>query len=203
MTSPPDPDRALLARWQAGDARAGEELFQRHVDAITRFFRNKVSRDVEDLVQDTFLGLVRSAAQFRAEASVRTLLFVIARRRLYDHVAQLRREPVDFTSVSVTDLGMRPPERIAARQQHRLLLRALRAIPIDHQIVLELYYWEELDGPELAEILDVAPPTVRSRLARARAALEQAVGRLAESPEAVATTLDGLDRWAREVREQV
>ena len=203
MSAQSEPDRALLARWQEGDGRAGEELFRRHVDAITRFFRNKVSRDIEDLVQDTFLGLVRAAGGFRADATVRTLLFTIARRRLYDHFAKVRREPLDFTSVSVADLGMQPPERIAARQEHRILLRGLRTIPIDHQIILELYYWEGIDGPELAEILDVEPPTVRSRLSRARAALERALGRLEASPEALATTLDGLERWAREIREQV
>ena len=53
-------DVELLAAWRGGDARAGEELFERHALSIAYFFRNKVSVGVEDFVQETFLALVEA-----------------------------------------------------------------------------------------------------------------------------------------------
>jgi RNA polymerase sigma-70 factor (ECF subfamily) len=195
-------DHQLLEKWREGDDRAGRALFERHIEAMTRFFRSKVDRDVEDLVQDTFLGLVRSRDAFRADASVRTLLYVIARRRLYDHLARKRRDPIDFTERSACDLGASPSQVLASKQQDRLLLRALRSIPFESQIAVELTYWEGLSGPEIAEILGIPANTVRGRLARARAALDQALQRLAESPDALASTRDNLEQWALAARER-
>jgi RNA polymerase sigma-70 factor (ECF subfamily) len=195
-------DGQLLARWRDGDERAGRALFERHVDAITRFFRRRVDRDVEDLVHDTFLGLVRARDGFRGEASVRTLLFVIARRRLVDHLERDRREALEPGATSRRDPRASPSQVLAAGQDERLLLRALRSLPLEQQLAVELHYWEELTGPEIAEVLGVPANTVRGRLARARAALGEALERLAESPEALRTTRDNLDRWAREARDR-
>jgi RNA polymerase sigma-70 factor (ECF subfamily) len=197
--SEPD-DWVLLDAWRSGDEGHGARLFHRHVEAITRFFSNKHDRDVEDLVQDTFLGLLKGTDGFRRDASVRTILFVIARRRLYDRLSRTREQPVDFDEVSVTDLGVSPSGAVAARQEHRRLLHALRTIPLDQQILLELAYWEDLDGPALAEVLGIPANTVRSRLSRARDRLAEALAQLAESPEQLASTLDDLAAWTARVR---
>ena len=87
-------------------------------------------------------------------------------------------------------------------QEARLLTTALRNLPVDQQITLELTYWEGFGGAEVATILGVSPHTVRSRLARARTSLEQEIHRLAEARMA-ASTLEHLARWAAEVREAV
>ncbi len=193
-------DWALLDAWRGGDAGAGERLFQTLVDGLTRFFASKLDREVEDLVQDTFVGLLDGAADFRRETSVRTMAFVIARRRLYDHFARKRRSPLDFAEVSAVDLGASPASAVAERQEHRRLLLALRTIPLEQQVLLELAYWEDLTGPELAVVLDVPANTVRSRLSRARDALAAALARLAESPEQMASTLDDLAAWSARVK---
>lgn len=193
-------DWALLDAWRGGDTAAGERLFQALVDGLTRFFASKLDREVEDLVQDTFVGLLDGAAAFRRETSVRTMAFVIARRRLYDHFARTRRSPLDFTEVSAIDLGASPASAVAARQEHRRLLLALRTIPLEQQVLLELAYWEGLPGPELALVLDVPANTVRSRLSRARDALAAALARQAESPEQLASTLDDLAAWSARVK---
>lgn len=190
-------DHALLRAWQAGDRQAGGALFERHAPAVIRFFRSKVDRDVDDLVQDTFLACVRGADGYRGEAPFRAFLLGIARHKLHDHVARRARHPFDPETASAIDGGASPHSALARAQEHRLLLRALRSIPLEQQLTLELFYWEGMAGEEIAVVTGVSPHTVRSRLVRARAALEAAVRALAESPEALASTVSDLDGWAR------
>ena len=72
-------DRDLLEAWRDGDAKAGETLFDRHFDRVYRFFQTKVDRqDVDDLVQQTFMGCVQSRERFRGESQVGTYLLGIA-----------------------------------------------------------------------------------------------------------------------------
>lgn len=92
---------------------------------------------------------------------------------------------------------------LGARQEQRLLLEALRRIPIDCQIVCELHYWEQLGTSEMAEILGVAVGTVKSRLQRGRRLLEEQLAVLASSAELLHTTLSNLEGWAAELRQQL
>jgi RNA polymerase sigma factor (sigma-70 family) len=180
-----DDDRELLRRWHAGDKAAGNDLFARYFDALRRFFRNKVGdADGQDLIQRTLLETVRSAPSFRGESSFRTFLFTIARRELCHHVRRKQRKisaaEVDMSVSSVADLGLSPSSYAVNMQQHTRILAAMREIPLDFQITLELHYWEQLEPAELAEVLGIAKTTVRTRLHRAREALRS---RLAELDE--------------------
>ena len=55
-------DAECLRAWASGDRKAGELLFERHFEAVARFFRNKTDRDHDDLIQATFLGCVEMFA---------------------------------------------------------------------------------------------------------------------------------------------
>ena len=180
-----DDDLELLERWRDGDKAAGNALFRRHFASVRRFFRNKVRPDdVEDLIQRTFAGCVESRDRFRGDASFRTFLFAVARRQLYKHLrdraVKESREAPDLGVSSVHALGMSPSSVMAARQEQGLLLEALQRISVDHQTMLELYYWEQMPGPEIAKVFDISPTTVRTRLFRARQALEAALDQLSE-----------------------
>ncbi len=204
-SSPVSSDIELLERWAGGDRDAGDALIERHFAAVYRFFRNKFSADVHDLVQDTFLRAMEAIDAFRRHSSFRAFLFGVARRVLYDALrAKYRdREGVDFEEVSAADLGTSPSQMLARREEHRVLLAALRSIPLDDQLALELVYWEHLTGPELGEVLEVNPNTARSRLRHARLALAKKVEALCSSPELLASTLDNLEQWAQSVRQLV
>jgi DNA-directed RNA polymerase specialized sigma24 family protein len=89
------------------------------------------------------------------------------------------------------------------RQEEARLLGALRSLPLDQQILLELFYWENLGGSELAELFDLAEGTVRSRLRRARELLVLAYDRLDRSSVSAPTTDTNIDGWARRIREQL
>jgi len=198
-------DVQLLSEWVVGDLDAGNELFDRHFNSLYRFFRSKVHHDdaVEELVQATFLACVEGRDRFRGDASFRTYLFAIARRRLYSWFrARHPEREQNLSESSLFDLEVSPSGLAAEKQEQRILLEALRRVPLDHQIAVELYYWEDLDGSELAEVLDVPVGTVRSRLRRARQLLEAELKAVSTSDEVLASTLTNLDAWAVSIRER-
>lgn len=191
-------DVELLDAWAAGDEDAGGELFDRHFDALYRFFRNKVGDGVDDLVQQTLLACVQGRERFRRDSSFRTYLFATARNVLYQHFDRRSREAerVDYGTVSVIDLGESPSRVVDARAEQRVLAAALQRLPLDYQVALELRYWEGLTGPELAEALGIPEPAVRSRLRRALEKLRELIATLAASPDELASITADLDRWA-------
>ena len=196
-------DFELLEAWQAGDRAAGTQLFERHFDPLFRFFRNKVRDGADDLVQQTFLACVKSRDRFRRQASFRSYLFRIAHSKLYDHFRTKRRGvQLDFGVSSVADLGESPSQLLAKGEEEQLLLAALRRLPVDLQIVLELYYVEKIRGPELADVLSIPEGTVRSRLRRGLEQLRETVLALSADPKSIESSLDDLDGWADRVRAQ-
>ena len=192
-------DVELLAAWRAGDSTAGQALFARHFRRIYRFFETKCPAEADELVQGTFLACMKAKEQFRGEAAFSTYLFAVARRELF-RVLELRRRDgarLDFEASSIAELAPTPRTQIAGREDRLRLLHALRDLPVEQQILLELHYWEGLDIGALAEIFESIPVTIRSRLHRARAALRELM--LKSEDSAAAETLETLDAWARKL----
>ncbi|MCR9160142.1 MAG: RNA polymerase sigma factor [Nannocystaceae bacterium] len=197
-------DFELLEQWRAGDRAAGNTLFSRHFRPLFRFFRTKVADEVaEDLTQVSFLACVDGRDKFRNASSFRTYLFAIARNQLFMHFRKLgRREAMTaFETQSMVDLGAGPSTLVAARAEQRLLLEALRRIPVDFQIAIELYYWEGLPTAEVATVLEIPEGTVRSRLTRAREHLAKQMRAIAESPKLAESTVADFERWAQSLRD--
>ena len=126
-------------------------------------------------------------------------------RRPFHHHGHLgdhgrERARLDFTSVSIADLRPSPSAAIGAREDLRLLLSALRQIPLELQVLLELYYWERMTTGEIAEALEIPPGTARTRLMRARELLRAKMSEIAADPPLVESTLAALERWAADLR---
>lgn len=199
-------ERDLLLAWRDGDRKAGSELVRSHARMLQRFFSNKVSRPeaVEELAQRTFVACVKGVERFRGDANFRTWLFGVANNVLREYIREHRRDDgLDFGSVSIADAGGGPSTILAASEQQRRLLAALRRIPIDSQVLLELYYWEELPAPELAEVFEVPVGTIRGRISKAKLELRAALDTMERVREQPATTEAQLDDWARDVRRLV
>ena len=192
-------DEALLGAWQAGDQHAGSTLFERHYDGIHRFFASKVPHAADDLVQRTFLACLEARGRFRGDSSLRTYLFAIAHNTLRHFLRgrQQSEQSLDLASVSAVELAPGPVTALAQRQEHRLLLRALRHIPLDYQVVLELHYWEQQSTAQLAEITGMPVGTIKTRLRRGRQLLQEQIAALAESDEQRESTLGGFESWIR------
>jgi len=203
-------DDELLAAWRSGDRRAGEQLFDRHFKALTRFFRNKVGAGagdgMDDLIQQTVLGLLEAKHEFRGEGSFRSFVFGVAYNVLRNHYRRARRDAdrLDFGVTSIFDLAAGPAEApldaMVEKHEQQLLLQGLRKIPVEHQVLLELYFWEPLTAAEIAAVLGVPEGTVRTRIRRAKQLLEAELGRLSADPRLVESTLSNLEDWARSVR---
>jgi RNA polymerase sigma factor (sigma-70 family) len=203
----PKTDFELLEAWREGDQRAGKELFARHFDSIYRFFRSKVDDAAEDLTQQTFLGCVKAKDSYRGDASFRTYLYTIARNRLYTHIRDRQRRDavVEVGQQSVADLGLgsglgSATAAIAAREEQRLLLQAMRHLPLEMQVALELHYWEGLSVREIAIVIETPEGTIKRRLQRARQRLDELIVELASSDELRRSTQANFDDWAKALR---
>jgi RNA polymerase sigma-70 factor (ECF subfamily) len=192
-----DDDFTLLAKWRDGDVDAGDELFERHFDSIHRFFVNKCGDEAPDLVQRTFLAAVRAFDRFKGQSSVRTFLFAIAHHELMAYFRS-RKTDWDGSLSSVVDLAPRASSVLVKIAEERALLHALRTLPAEMQIALELSYWEGLPGPVVAEIVGVPEGTVRSRVRRGLELLRERIREI-EGGGTPLTTLTTLDGWAREI----
>lgn len=198
-------DYELLEAWRGGDRKAGGVLFSRHFESIRRFFVNKVDTEAAELVQRTFLACVEAKTRFAGRASFRTFLFGIAHNVLREHYRARRRHkdrhhPEAIEDASVVDMGAGHNTALEVKREQRVLAEALRRIPLKYQIVLELYFWEDLTGAQIGEILEMPEDTARSRIRRGKELLKKAVERVGKSEALVRSTQQDMDRWAREVR---
>ena len=200
-----DVDAELLRAWRGGNAEAGNELVRRNFMSVYRFFVNKASEDVDDLIQRTFLACVESRDKFRGESSFRTYIFGVAHNVLGKHFRSKRRhgDRIDFGVTSVHDLSPSPSVVVAKHREQRLLLEALRRIPLEHQVVLELYYWERLPAPEVANIVGCPEGTARTRIRRAKQLLVEEMEKLEVNKEQLNSTIVNLEGWAEGLREQL
>ena len=191
-------DVELLERWGRGDRPAGAELVERHFDALYAFLRRRAIGAVDDLVQQTLLACVESRARFRGDASFRTYLLQIARYQLYAHYRRVSRsselEPGTAEAREPT-----PTARLVREQDERLALHALRRLPSMYQVVLKLSFFDGLSGPEIARVLCIPEPTVRSRLRRALDRLRQEIDALATGASDLHETSSELRNWAERI----
>jgi RNA polymerase sigma-70 factor (ECF subfamily) len=168
-------DQALLEAWHAGSESAGNLLLRRHFPTLFRFFRSKVRDGVEDLVQQTMMACAESPQRFRGESSFRTYLLGIARGQLLMHLRRYARKGrrLDQLESSVASLLGSPSVALHAKDQRDAIVEALQNLPLDLQITIELYYWEEMKVTEIAEVMEVPAGTVKSRLNRSRRLLKE------------------------------
>jgi RNA polymerase sigma factor (sigma-70 family) len=172
-------DMTLLEAWRGGDNQAGSALLGRHFKSLLRFFEHKVGPDADELIQRTMLACAESFHRFRGEASFRTYLFTIARHELFRFFRQrsARSAQLDFSVSSLQDMRTSATAQLSRQQGQAALEQAVQQLPLDDQILLELFYTEELDSRALAEIFEIEPSSVRARLHRARAAVGQIMSR--------------------------
>lgn len=199
-------DLELLENWRRGDRASGTELVQRYYQPIQRFFANKVAQrhDAVDLTQETFRACVERKDHIRDEAAFRGYLFATALnvlRRYIGKKSKREREAADFAELRVSDYV--PPSLtsiMTRRREEMLLVCALRELPLEQQIVLELTIFDELPASEIAELLGIPEGTVRSRLRLGRKKLTERIAALASSTEESAATLTDLESWAKRIR---
>ncbi|PRQ07828.1 RNA polymerase sigma factor [Enhygromyxa salina] len=195
-------DAELLDRWRGGDMQAGDTLAGRYFMAIRSYFLNKAPAEHEDLVQETFMRLSSKRDSYRGASSFRVFLFGVARMILLEHLrAKQRAGRFDPMEHSVADVdGGRMSSLMAKGESHRMVLDALRELPLADQELLELYFWQKLTAGEIAELQGLPEPTVRSRVRSALKRVNGFYAKLASSPPREPVTVEG---WLGELRDEL
>lgn len=184
-------DLALLAAWQAGDARAGDALVRQYSAQVVRFFAEKVQPfEVDDLAQQTWEALIHARDRFTAtaagdagdasiSASFRAYLYGTARFVLFGHFRRrARAAQFDPAVSSLEDLAPSPSRHMSVHLKLERLATALRKLPLEQQVLLELRYAHEMTSAEIAVIHGIPPGTAKSRLRLAKQRLDAQLARL-------------------------
>ena len=181
-------DEALMLAYAAGDAGAFATLYDRHERPLYRFLlRSAGSADLAaDLLQETWLAVVRHAAGYEVRARFATWLYGIARNKLIDHWRARRvevslDEPAandpDETRVELleADRAWQPEVRALSQAQARDYLKAVEALPAVQREAFLLQAEGGLTLEEIGELTGVGRETVKSRLRYAQARLREAL----------------------------
>ncbi len=175
-------DAALVAALAIGDNTALGVLFDRHHRGVFAFLSRLAGtdhRDLDDLVQATFLEALRSAKRYRGDAPVHRWLFGIAANVVRHHVrAEIRRKSFQTRLAVQPRRAPTEPGVIAEREQLVARVRtAVDSLPHKQKVVYTMCELEGISGVEAAKVLDMREGTVWRLLYQARVALRAALER--------------------------
>lgn len=177
-------DHELVRRVQRGDSAAFDALVRKYQHRITSLIGRYVPdwSECQDVAQETFIRAYRALGNFRGDAQFYTWLHRIAVNTAKNHlVSQNRRPPtddVDATDAEQYDTGSRlrvtdTPEHELLRQEiERTVMRAVEALPEELRTAITLREMDGLSYDEIAERMACPIGTVRSRIFRAREAID-------------------------------
>ncbi len=182
-----DTDKQLVARVQKGDKRAFDMLvlkYQYKVHAIvSRYIKD--FDEVNDVVQEAFIKAYRALAKFRGESAFYTWLYRIAVNTAKNYlVARNRRPPASDVDAADADYyegsdrlrDVDSPENLLYRDELEAVVdQAIRDLPEDLRTAVTLREFEGLSYEEIAEVMGCPVGTVRSRIFRAREAIDEKV----------------------------
>ena len=175
-------DEILVEQIAAGNKLAMQALFARHRTSVYRWLLRFVSNETlaEDLLSEVFLGVWRQAARFECRSSVSTWLLSIARHKaLSARRHRTEAELDEKIEATVADPADDPEVALQEKNRDELLRRALTRLSPEHRQVIDLVYYHEKSIDEVAQIIDVPPATVKTRMFYARKKLAELVnGRL-------------------------
>lgn len=180
-----DIDRQLVERVQAGDKAAFDLLVRKYQHKLLSVIGRYVSNwsDAQDVAQDTFVRAYRAIGNFRGDSAFYTWLYKIAVNTSKNWlVAQGRRPPTDDVAVDDAVLfdgdsrlkDRDTPERELMRQQmEQIVFNTVQALPEELRIAITLREVDGLSYEDIAKSMDCPIGTVRSRIFRAREAVDQ------------------------------
>ncbi|MBK8639957.1 MAG: RNA polymerase sigma factor RpoE [Chromatiaceae bacterium] len=186
-------DQELVVRAQAGDRRAFDLLVlkyqQKVAGLIGRYLRDP--NEVQDVAQEAFIKAYRALAGFRGESAFYTWLYRIAINAAKNHLASRgRRPPRDDMEMEVAEqlesggrlreMGT-PENHLLSEEIAQTVQRALDDLPEELRTAIVLRELEGLSYEEIAEAMDCPIGTVRSRIFRARDAIDKRLSPLLTS----------------------
>lgn len=175
------PRQAETAKRPVDPAAALESLMDDYGSAVLRlaFFYLRDRGLAEDAAQETFVRAYRNRHTFRGQGSLRAWLMRIAANVCRDELRRLSRrgneEPVSDLAEAYPAPQVDPADRVVARLEGESLLEQVKNLPSEIREAVFLYYYFDLSTVEIATTLGCPEGTVRSRLARGRRHLKEAM----------------------------
>ncbi|MGZ6070117.1 MAG: RNA polymerase sigma factor [Myxococcaceae bacterium] len=194
-------DEELLQAARAGDEEALEALLARHEKQVFRFGLRMCGNeeDARDVLQETLLAAFKGMRQFRGDAQLSTWLYQVARSfctkaRRRGAGEPARHESLEGPAREVSAPASAPDERAHAREMARVLQEALLALPESQREVVLLRDVEGLSAEEAARVVGIEVPALKSRLHRARLAMQERIAALLGADPANPPTCPDLAR---------
>jgi len=181
---------ALCQRVAAGDERAFEVLVDRYQHRVFGFCARMLGdrAEAEDIAQDVFVTLYKSAGNFRGDAAFSTWLFRVAKNQTLNRIKYLERrgrsarrrdiEGDERVARLEDHETVRPDDAVADRQQAAMVQEAINELAEEHRAVVVLRDMEDLSYDEISDITGLPLGTVKSRIHRARSALAKRLSRI-------------------------
>lgn len=195
QTSQQQVDQELVQRVQRGDMAAFDLLVRKYQHRIAALIGRYIRdwSECQDVAQDTFIRAYRAIGNFRGDAQFYTWLHRIAVNTAKNHLAANNRRPptedIEIGDAELYDGGARlrdtdTPERELMRQEMELtVMRAVDALPEELRMAITLREVDGLSYEEIAKRMDCPIGTVRSRIFRAREAIDAQLRPLLDNPK--------------------
>ncbi|MEP6662527.1 MAG: sigma-70 family RNA polymerase sigma factor [Verrucomicrobiota bacterium] len=187
MAMDDEPDVALMLRVKRGDLRAFEQLVEKYkqpvINVITRTLRDPT--EAEDLAQNVFLQVYKSAYRYEGKAKFSTWLFTIARNLCLNEIRRRSRHPADSLDSSQTEdeehparqfedvKTFSPTENILQSELEQKVQDALGDLPENQRTAIVLCQQNELSYEDIAEVLGCSLSATKSLIHRGRETLKQ------------------------------
>ena len=162
-------DESLMARVQKGETQLLEMLIKRYEKALFAYAQRVLQHRAaaEDAFQETFLRVFQKRQSYREGSSFRPWLYTICLNACRDHLRKCSRRPesdLDKSAYALSD-GQPGPDSVTAQSMLAAHIRqAVESLPEKQRDVLLLSYYQQLQYPEIAEILEIPVGTVKSRM---------------------------------------
>jgi RNA polymerase sigma-70 factor (ECF subfamily) len=191
LLSKPDRDAPLVTAARAGDVRAFDALVYRYQSRLSQFVKARLDSaiDADDVTQDVFVTAWRELPNFRGRSRFKTWLFGIALNLCADAWRRHQRlrnllgdMPDPMEDWAGDDWKSDPYGWSEALLEREDLRRRVRQLSENERQVLELYYYAELNLPEISQLLQVNLSTLKYRFYQAHRHLRQSLEKKDEAP---------------------
>ena len=179
-------DDQLMIRIQSGDARAFEELVDRHQSALIGFFyfRTRDRQASEDLTQETLLRVFNQAYDYIPLGSFRAWMYRIGRNLMIDSIRKQshdalvkavlgKKEDEDDALARLAGEVLPPDQKAYQRELFQLVDQLLDEVPEEQRLTFTLHHYSGLTLSEVAEVMETSLPTTKSRLRLTREKLQK------------------------------
>lgn len=177
----------LMMKVKGGDIKAFEELVEAHQNSVIGTVAKMLGNpaEAEDIAQQVFVRVWKSAGKYEPTAKFTTWLFTITRNLVFNEVRRRKRKPSvsmeereeDFHQIEADTNTIAPDDSALQAELEKAIDQAIEDLPEKQRLAVVLRCYEEMPYEEIAQVLEITVPAVKSLLFRARSQLKESLNR--------------------------